>query len=172
MAEGDQTLPGTEGQKQKQRRVVLAVFELYESWPTWKQIIVLLLFMSLSAICFQLIHGFDVLCKYSTKTGLPICIATEERDTTGWGARRAATVKQNTDVIRSLGGEMVEHLDARLDSIEHKLDTVVIHTQRLETVVEILAANTGNTGKILKQLEPKVKPRGLFGEIGMIGAQP
>lgn len=102
MPEQNETLPSETPAKKREKRLLLAVVEYYVELPTHKQILVSLLFSMLCAIGFQVIHGFDLLCKYS---GGYVCIATQlpKFDTTGFQKRRSDNEIFKDSVLTVLG---------------------------------------------------------------------
>ncbi len=74
--------------EQNKQKFAEAGLKLYFSLPWWKQTLILLLIGAFCAICFQLVHGFDVLCDVTTKTGMKVCIGTEPHHDTAFAAHR------------------------------------------------------------------------------------
>lgn len=121
----------------RQRKFYEALLDYYVSWPRWRQVIALLLFMASCAISFQLIHGFDLLCNLTTKTGMQVCIATApRRDTVGMAKRR-----DDNEAFR----------DTVLERLK-PLPQMVADVKYLKTAINVIAEQTGNTNKVKKAL--------------------
>lgn len=126
---------------ESRKQFAKAAFDLYFSLSGLKQGIIILAFMAFCAVGFQVIHGFNLLCKWS---GGMACIATEYTD------------KPDPVLIA------VQYLTAKVDKMDEKQMETSKRIFKIEKTVDLLADLDGTKEKIRRRLIPH---ESLFGVI-------